>query len=51
VSNFLEIADGEGLPWAYEFVRIGEDSNDIEETQSDSADYVLSVVRTTEINF
>ena len=51
VSNFLEIADGEGVPWAYEFVRIGEDSNDIEETSSDSADYVLSVVRTTEINF
>ena len=52
VSNYLEIADGENdLGWAYEFVRIGEDANDVEETQSDNADYVLRVARTTEIDF
>ena len=52
VSNYLEIADGENdLGWAYEFVRIGEDSNDIEETSSDGADYVLRVVRNIESDF
>lgn len=52
VSNFLEVADGENdLGWAYEFVRIGENTEDIEETSSDGADYVLRVVRTTEIDF
>lgn len=52
VSNYLEIADGENdLGWAYEFVRIGEDANDIEETSSDGADYVLRVVRSIETDF
>ena len=52
VSNFLEIADGENdIGWAYEFVRIGEDVSDIEETASDGASYVLRVTRATEIDF
>jgi hypothetical protein len=52
VSNYLEIADGENdLGWAYEFVRIGEDANDIEETSSDGADYVLRVVRSIDSDF
>jgi len=52
VSNYLEIADGENdLGWAYEFVRIGEDANDIEETSSDGADYVLRVCRSIETDF
>ena len=55
VSNFLELADGgdtagpNELDWAYEFVRIGEDSDDLEETQSDGAEYVLSVIRDVEV--
>lgn len=52
VSNFLELADGEdseNLDWAYEFVRIGEDSDDLEETYSDGAVYVLNVVRDVEV--
>ena len=31
--------------WAYEFVRIGEDTSDIEEERSDNADFILSVCR------
>lgn len=31
--------------WAFEFVRLGEDANDIEEERSDNADYILSVSR------
>ena len=50
VSNFLELADGDNdWGWAYEFMRIGEDSEDIEETQSDGAEYVLSLVRDVEV--
>ena len=48
VANFLEIADGENggeLRWAYEFVRVGEDNDDIEEIRSDYSDYQLSVER------
>lgn len=37
--------------WAFEFVRIGEDYNDIENRNSNHADYVLSVVRRAEIDF
>jgi hypothetical protein len=52
VSNYLEIADGENeLAWAYEFVRIGEESDDTEVTYSDGSDCVLQVSRATEINF
>ena len=45
VSNFLEFANGGDVstPWAYEFLRIGEDSNDVEETYSDNAEYVISL--------
>ena len=45
VSNFLEFAKGgeDSTQWAYEFLRIGEDNNDIEETYSDNAEYVLSL--------
>lgn len=52
VSNYLEIADGENdLGWAYEFVRIGENMEDIEEASSDGADYVLRVARAIETDF
>ena len=51
VSNFLEFANGGDVstPWNYEFVRIGEDSDDVEETHSNGSEYdVLSVVRNVE---
>jgi hypothetical protein len=50
-SNFLELAEQEEIAWAYEFVRIGEDSGDIEETQSDYADNQVRVVRNIESDF
>lgn len=31
--------------WAYEFVRIGEETEDIEEESSENADFILSVCR------
>ena len=51
VSNFLEFTNGGDVstPWAYEFLRIGEDSNDIEETYSDSAENVISLSWDVEI--
>ena len=51
VSNYLELAEQEEICWAYEFIRIGEDSNDIEETQSDYADNQLRVSRSIESDF
>lgn len=51
VSNFLELAEQEEIAWCYEFIRIGEDSGDIEETQSDYADNQLHVTRSIESNF
>ena len=36
--------------WAYEFVRLGEEANDIEEERSDNADFILSVRREIELN-
>jgi hypothetical protein len=51
VSNFLELAEQEEIQWAYEFVRIGEESDDVEETHSDHADYQLSVVRSINSEF
>ena len=36
--------------WAYEFVRLGEDTSDIEEERSDNADFILSVRREIELN-
>ena len=51
VSNFLELAEQEEIAWCYEFIRIGEDSGDIEETQSDYADNQLRVTRSIESDF
>ena len=51
VSNFLELAEQEEIAWCYEFMRIGEDSEDIEETQSDYADNQLRVSRCIETDF
>lgn len=35
--------------WAFEFVRLGEDTNDIEEERSENADFILSVRREIEL--
>ena len=51
VSNFLELAEQEEIRWCYEFVRIGEDSGDIEETQSDYADNQIRVRRSIDADF
>lgn len=52
VKRFKELADAEDnkLTWAYEFVRIGEEVNDIEIDESDGADNVLNVSRVVDIN-
>jgi hypothetical protein len=44
-----EGADAKQLNWAYEFVRLGEDANDIEEERSTNADYILSVSREVQL--
>ena len=52
VSNFLELAEGENdLAWAYEFIRVGEDYEDIEVNRSDRANFVLDVSRSIDVNF
>lgn len=45
--------DTDAVPFeiAWEFVRIGEDDNDIETRASDNAEYVIAVNRSTEISF
>ena len=35
--------------WAFEFVRLGEDTSDIEEERSDNADFILSVSREVQL--
>lgn len=44
-----EGSDAEQLNWAYEFVRIGEDTNDIEVERSGNADFILSVSREVQL--
>jgi hypothetical protein len=53
IKKFKELADGEGgtLSWAYEFVRIGEELDDILFVESDGAQNVLTVYRGVEIAF
>ena len=46
-----EGADAKQLNWAYEFVRLGEEANDIEEERSENADFILSVRREIELSF
>jgi hypothetical protein len=52
VADYEELIDGEaGLPWVYEFIRIGEDTDDIETTQAGNADYVICVSREIRCDF
>lgn len=50
VSRFNDIGDNDELKWAYEFTRIGEQTDDIEETQSMFADGFLYVSRSIEMS-
>ena len=54
VADYEELIDENGeakLPWIYEFIRIGEDTDDIETTQAGDARYVLRVNRYIECDF
>jgi hypothetical protein len=51
---FLELAEGdnaEALEWSYEFVRMGENYDDIETVYSDDCAYLLDVKREIEVGF
>ena len=54
VGAFLELAEGdnaEALGWSYEFVRLGENYDDIETVYSNNSDYLLDVRREIEVGF
>ena len=53
IKAFVELADDDEskLTWAYEFVRFGEELNDIEVTESDGAENVLHIYRGVDLNF
>jgi len=53
VDRYTELIEGEGavLPWVYEFIRVGEDYEDIETTSAGNTGYVIRVVRTIESDF
>jgi hypothetical protein len=51
-EELIENAEGdEELPWMYEFLRIGEDTEDIEATQAGDAQYLLRVRREIDCDF
>jgi hypothetical protein len=51
-TKYLDLIEEQetGKQWHFEFVRIGEELEDVEQEQNDSA-YVLSVSRTIECNY
>ena len=49
-SESKEGADAKQLNWSYEFVRLGEETEDTEEERSENADFILSVRREIELN-
>lgn len=49
-DKFTEIGDNDELKWAYEYTRLGEQTDDIEETQSVYADGFLYVSRSIEMS-
>ena len=53
IKAFVELADDDEskLTWAYEFVRFGEELNDIEVTESDGANNVMGIHRYVDLNF
>ena len=52
VEAYTELIEGETeLPWVYEFIRIGEDTDDIETENAGNCDYVLQVRREIDCEF
>ena len=51
VAKFVEVADDENVKWAYEFARVGEQTDDIEEDQSTYADGLVYVSRSIETSY
>ena len=53
VDAYRNLIDSESstLSWVYEFIRIGEDSNDIETDSEGSCSYLLTVSRQIETDF
>ena len=53
IEAFVELADDDEskLTWAYEFIRFGEELNDIEVTESDGANNVMGIHRYVDLNF
>lgn len=52
VEQYTELVEGETeLPWVYEFIRIGEDTEDIETASAGDAGYVLQVKRSIMCDF
>lgn len=49
-SESKEGADAKQLNWSYEFVRLGEETEDTEEERSENADFILCVRREIELN-
>ena len=42
LSKFKELAFGVPMPWHYEFIRIGEDRDDIEQHRTEDGEHLLS---------
>lgn len=52
VFDYTELVEGEAeLPWVYEFIRVGEDADDVETTQAGEPGYVIRVRRSIECDF
>lgn len=45
------MCNDEGNPWSYEFIRLGEESDDVETHCSDDMDWLLQVSRSVEVNY
>lgn len=51
VEQYTDLVDEGVLPWMYEFIRIGEDTEDIETASAGGAGYILRVSRSIECDF
>ena len=55
VEQYMDLIEnaeeGHELPWMYEFIRIGEDTDDIETENAGNCDYVLQVRREIDCEF
>ena len=52
VEAYTDLINGETeIPWVYEFIRVGEDTDDIESEHEGNCDYVLQVRREIDCEF